>query len=162
MFRHRQPLRRWAAFVLLLWLFGVGAGVANACLLPSAFGWPGPGAASSAQGQTVMHRVHTSADAAPHGSAHALHEAGHDIGRDIGHDQPTAKSNCQDFCEKSSVSIAPLKSALDDAQGHALSQVATVFARPVPALASDQGWVPGRHGVRAPPPTPIAFLRLTL
>ena len=32
MFRQRQQLRRWAARVLLVWLFSVGAGAANACI----------------------------------------------------------------------------------------------------------------------------------
>jgi len=34
MFRHRQTLRRWAAQVLLLWLFGLVSGVVHACVLP--------------------------------------------------------------------------------------------------------------------------------
>jgi hypothetical protein len=34
MFRHRQQRRRWAAMALLLWLFGVGTGLAHACLVP--------------------------------------------------------------------------------------------------------------------------------
>lgn len=33
MFFHRRPLRRWAVRVLLAWLFGVVAGVANACIV---------------------------------------------------------------------------------------------------------------------------------
>lgn len=31
MFSHRRQLRRWAARLLLVWLFGVVTGVANAC-----------------------------------------------------------------------------------------------------------------------------------
>jgi len=35
MFRHRHQLRRWAARALIVWLFGVVAGVANACMAPT-------------------------------------------------------------------------------------------------------------------------------
>lgn len=33
MFRHRRHLHRWAYRVLVVWLFGIAAGVANACLV---------------------------------------------------------------------------------------------------------------------------------
>ena len=33
MFSHRRQLRRWAARLLLVWLFGVATGVANACAM---------------------------------------------------------------------------------------------------------------------------------
>lgn len=36
MLRNPQRLRHWAALLLFVWLFGVGSGVANACLLPRA------------------------------------------------------------------------------------------------------------------------------
>ena len=37
MFRRPQPLRRWALRVVLVWLFGSGLGVANACLAAQQF-----------------------------------------------------------------------------------------------------------------------------
>ena len=33
MFRHRRKLSRWAAHVLLVWLFGVAVGIAHACVV---------------------------------------------------------------------------------------------------------------------------------
>ena len=37
MFRRPQQLRRWALRVVLVWLFGIGLGVANACLAAQQF-----------------------------------------------------------------------------------------------------------------------------
>ena len=163
MFQHRQQRRRWAALVLLLWLFGVGAGVANACLAPNEAASSGHGFGLSAAESAHWRGVDDSGAAWPDGVAQAGHQDGHAGAHAGGQAQQgqAAKSNCQDFCEKASVSIAPLKSAIDDVQGHALSQVAIVVVRPVPAFAPVQRWVPRRDGVRAPPIT-IAFLRLVL
>jgi hypothetical protein len=139
---HRQRLRRWAARVLLLWLFGVGAGVANACLVAGSGG---------SDGSAAAHHTHV-------GAAHHHAAAGEGA-----HDQDTAPavSNCQDFCDKASVSLPSLKPAPGDVQGQAwlVSAVPVVLAAPV--LASAQPWLPRRDGLRAPP-IPIAFLRLAL
>jgi hypothetical protein len=72
-----------------------------------------------------------------------------------------AQANCLDFCDKARVSVPTLKSALDAAQGHALSLQAVAVVLPVSAHETVQPGVPRRDGVRAPP-IPIAFLRLTL
>jgi hypothetical protein len=156
MFRHRQQLRRWSAGVLLLWLFGLGAGFANACLTSS------PADTASPPGH------HGAVAPVPHHDSSVDEESHHDHLAMAGHDGLTdhhgtiAKTNCQDFCGKAAVSIPPLKATLDDAQAHAL--VATFFtttALPVPAYEPLQLWVPRRDGVQAPP-IPIAFLRLAL
>ena len=133
MFRHRSQLRRWAAQVLLLWLFGIGAGLANACF-----------AAGVAQPQG-----HCDAMRAAQGVPHA------------GHESAPAKTNCQDFCEKSTISIPPLKLALDHADAGAVSfpMVAVLFTAAVAEPA--ERWVPRPDGGLAPPIT-IAFLRLAL
>ena len=133
MFHHRSQLRRWAARVLLLWLFGIGTGVANACL--------GPSLADSG--------------AHPTGHSSAAYEPPDREG-------PFGKSNCQDFCEKSTVSIPPLKSALDNVQGPALLPGAVVVILPVPAFSPDELLLPLRDGGLAPVPITIAFLRLAL
>jgi hypothetical protein len=137
MFRHRQQLRRWAARVLLLWLFGVGAGVANACL---------------ATGHPAAAHGHARSDAvgAP------LQEA--DAPTPVGN---LAKANCQDFCDKATVSIPPLKSALDDTQSHPAIATTALTVLPMPAFAPRPLWVPRRDGAQAPP-IPIVFLRLAL
>jgi hypothetical protein len=142
--------------VLFLWLFGLGSGIANACLTAGpadAASWP----AFDSVGVMAPHP-----DAAAHEGAHHHHGTGSAHDGLTGHHGTIAKTNCQDFCGKASVSIAPLKSALDDVQAHAL--MATVFtttALPVPEFAPVRLRVPRRDGVQAPP-IPIAFLRLAL
>lgn len=155
MFHSRRRLSRWAARVLLLWLFGIGAGFANACVatgvLPSA-------------GQALDHRL------APHAhSKHGALAAGdvHHGSQDRadasagGMDQAAQTANCQDFCDRSAISIPPLKSALDhaDANGLPSQAEAMLFLAPNPELVLR--WVPRRDGDLAPPIT-IAFLRLAL
>ena len=149
MFRHRQQLRRWATRVLFFWLFGLGVGIANACL---ATGEAGPVAA------TVGHFV------AGVGARHG--EASHDHARADGpslpaHHGSSSKANCQDFCDKATVWIPPLKSALDDIQFHAMTATTAVTVLPIPTFAPVRLWVPRRDGVRAPA-IQIAFLRLAL
>ena len=144
MFRHRQQLRLCAALVLLLWLFGFGAGVANACMgsLPAV---PARLAATHADGASH-----------PQDSNTEFHPAG--SGDPAG---ATAAANCMDFCEKASVSIPPLKTALDDLQGHALHSFALAAAHPAPVLPLVRPQPQRRDDVWAPSIS-IAFLRLTL
>jgi hypothetical protein len=134
MFRHRRHLRHWAARVLLLWLFGIGAGIANACLVPDTGGAQHE---ISAPGVAEHHAV-------PSGQTGAA-----------------TQSNCGDFCDKASVSIPALKSALDPVHGQAIlmSPVAVVLS--VPALAPVPVQRHRRVALR-PPPIHIAFLRLAL
>jgi hypothetical protein len=156
MFRHRHQVRRWAARVLLLWLFGLGAGIAHACLTPGPTDVAAVAVASAAEALAAQH--HAAAGHASH-HEHLAHMAQHDL---ASHHGTIAKTNCQDFCSKATTSIPSLKSALDDVQAHALT--ATMFtttALPLPALAAMPLWVPRRDGVKALP-IPIAFLRLAL
>jgi hypothetical protein len=81
MFSDRRHLRRWAARVLLIWLFGLAMGVANACAL----------------GESAHHRP--DANAATSLSNH--HHGDEQI--------DAAEVNCLDFCEKSSSAIPQLK-----------------------------------------------------
>jgi len=135
MFRSRRHLSRWAARVLLLWLFGIGVGMAHACL-------------STNQAATAGLEAH-------HASQQAQNAEG------SGCEQSTVKSACQDFCDKSTISIPPLKLALDHAGASALPPPAqaSFFLAPAAELAP---WrMPRRDGDRAPP-IAIAFLRLAL
>ena len=133
MFSHRQQLRRWAARVLLVWLFGVAVGVANACELGSL----------SDGGADAL--------AFEHSASH-----GHDGGKG-GADT----SNCHAFCDKSSVSAPTWQSALDKFALTGLPAewpIAPAFMPqplPLPRIRM-------RHDGRGEPPIPIAFLRLTL
>ncbi len=156
MFLHRQQLRLWAARVLLLWLFGLGASIANACLTT---GPTGPVAAAASY-------LVTEAEAHPDGAHDEQSQATggvlppHSADAQV-HQGSLAKTNCQDFCGKATVSIPALKSALDDVQSHAVIATTGVTVLHMPAFAPVQLWVPRRDGVQAPP-IPIAFLRLAL
>lgn len=139
MFRHRQQLRLWAARVLLVWVFAMGAGVANACLSTAATEHAGLPTAHASEAQAS----HPGGSEAPHGANEA--------------------ANCVDFCDKASVSIPTQKPAFDDMQTQPLICVVAATALPVPVLEPANASVPRRDGVRAPPiPIPIAFLRLAL
>lgn len=154
MFCHRNQIRRWAARVLLLWLLGVGVGVANACLAPVAAGLAGPDMAS-AVGQASPSTAVPAAEASHHGAHHGLHDGGKA--------QPAshAKSNCQDFCEKARVTIPPLKVAPGDLQGLALPPATVAVVLPAPVFQPVQSWLPRRDGV-ATLPIALAFVRLAL
>jgi len=69
--------------------------------------------------------------------------------------------NCQDFCDKATVSIPQQKSALDDVHGDALPPRTASAVLAVPDLPMVQPWVPRRDGVWSPP-IAITFLRLAL
>ena len=155
MFHYRRQVRRWAARVLLLWLFGIGAGLAHACLAAN-------GAQPAGRGVAYPVAAHiTDADAAeaPSDAHHASQEVLHP-GSPC-HDEAPGKTNCQDFCDKSSMSIPPLKLALDHADASALPPPAAAMLCAVPVAEPASWWVPRRDGGLAPP-IPIAFLRLAL
>lgn len=143
MFRHRHALRRWAACMLLLWLFGLATGVANACI-GSAHG------ASAVMSDPVPDQAVDPTAVLP-GSCDGTGD----------HHGSVAKTNCQDFCGKATVSIPSVKSALDDIVSQALVVAASATALPMPAFVPAPAWLPRRDGVLATP-IPIAFLRLTL
>ena len=155
MVRQRRQLRRWATRVLCVWLFGVAAGVANACLGPSL---EELGALRSHVGVAVDGARGKSAVQAsdPHHGSQQTQHAG-----DFDHGGSPSKSNCQDFCDKSTVSILPLKSALDNVGAQVGAPPAVANAFPAPDASPDQPLLSRRDGSIAPP-IPIAFLRLAL
>lgn len=156
MFSHRQQLRRWAARVLMLWLFGVAAGVANACLGPGPGAFGGPPTAPATQVGAWHHHASPEAIAQGH---HAGLAGAHGGGG--GHEGPLFKSNCADFCDKASVSVPPVKTALDDLQGQALhfAAVAVVQAGAAGLPAPQGDPLQQVHWAR---PIHIVFLRLAL
>ena len=152
MFRYRRQRHRWAARVLLLWFFGIGAGFANACLAERSAGsneyGAGPFAALQVSDPAVA--------AVPAADHHASHP-----GSSAGHDDAPLKTNCQDFCEKSTISIPPLKLAHDHAGADALPPPPAAVYCTIAVSEPVQWGVPRRDGGLAPPIT-IALLRLTL
>ncbi len=154
MFRRPQQLRRWALRVLLVWLFGFGLGVANACLAAQQFAGGGDTFHGKAEVQAVDYA------AAPAGCEHHSVPVP-DQSRHVQHDS-SPKSNCESFCERAGVTIPPQKSVLDNYQFHVLPPP-MVEPLTVPAsvdVSADLG-TPRRDGAR-PLPIPIAFLRLAL
>ena len=154
MLRNRRHLRRWAALTLVLWVFGIGAGFANACLAakPAVLADEvavGPAAVRA----TVDHAVASSE------TARGAHDVTHQVG--TAHDEGPGDANCQDFCDKSAISIPPLKSALDLAQADALLPPVAAILYPVAAYEPVQWWLPRRDGGLGPPIT-ITLLRLAL
>ena len=138
MFSDRRRLRQWAAQVLLVWLFGLAMGVANACAL----------------GEPAHHRSEVATT--PAADAVQKHEHGNEQG-------DLAKINCLDFCEKSSIGAPQLKVVGDGlaALGFALPVSHTLSAAgqaepTVDRLVVDSPNLPG-----GPPPR-IAFQRLAL
>lgn len=157
MFRHRQQLRQWAARVLLLWLFGVFAGVANACLAPAVMTLPDGHVAAGASSLEVTHHEVGLVGVGHHGESAWAQDAGGTLNQQ----DSAAKSNCLDFCDKASISLPPLKSALDAGQGHAPVLPTASIVVPMPAFEPVLLQVPRRDGV-GPLSIPIAFLRLAL
>lgn len=140
--------------MLLLWLFSVGVGVANACLGPI----PGTmGSLTPAHADLVAHEQ-------PAAGGHAM---GQDTSRAVahggswGHEGSAFQSNCVDFCDKASLSIPPVKSALDDLQGQALRYPAVAVVHSAQAGLPVQLRGAFRQRPSAPP-IHIAFLRLAL
>ena len=170
MFQHRRALRRLATQVLLLWVFALAAGIANACVpnLAGVTGATGSGGAlqRAANAGPFLDTAADEDEAAAPAPCHAVADAAladrSDSNDGAGHHGNFAKANCQDFCAKTSVSIPASKTALDDLQAHAIVATATAAAIPAPAFVPVQPRVPRRDGAQGAPPILIAFLRLAL
>ena len=135
MFSDRRRLRRWAAQVLLVWLFGLAMGVANACAL----------------GELAHHHADLKVE-----NGVSEHHHGDEQGE-------PAKVNCLDFCEKSTIGAPQLKLVGDGLAtlGFALpvSHILSVAGQAQPALGRLE--VDSPHLPDGPPPR-IAFHRLAL
>jgi hypothetical protein len=138
MLSDRRRLRRWAAQVLLAWLFGLAMGVANACALGE--------------------QAHHSSEAATMDAADAVQKHPHG-----GEQGDPSKVNCLDFCEKSSIAAPQLKVV-----GDALAALGFALPVSCPLSVSGLAEsIVGRLAVDAPnlpggPPPRIAFQRLAL
>lgn len=154
MLRNRHHLHRWAALTLVLLVFGIGAGFANACLAAK------PAVLTDAAAVDLV-PVRAAVDHAVASSEadRAAHDATHQLGK--AHGEGPGNANCQDFCDKSAISIPPLKSALDLAQADALLPPVAAILYPVAAYEPVQWWLPRRDG-RLGPPITITLLRLAL
>ena len=152
MFFSRQQLRRSAATMLLLWLFGVGSAVANNCLAAGTLKLDG----ARHESETPTLVAHDKAERS-HGAAatgHALHDRG-----DTRH-EPHAAANCQDFCNKVSTSQTAPKWEGDDI-GMAAAPPPVAFVAAISFNERSQTWAL-RPSEEPAPPVRIAFARLAL
>jgi hypothetical protein len=142
MFSQPQRLRRFAVYVLLLWLFGLGSGVVNACVLHPALS---------------------------HGIVSVAH--GHDVEGHVGHaaDQSTddhecdhGRPACERLCDGPSVVPQAEKQQSNPLSGFWLASA------PMAAFnfqcSAEPGSAVSNAGTRwhTTIPVSIAFLRLTL
>lgn len=136
MSRPRRHLRHWAASMLMLWLFGIGCGVAQACMLAHLQAAP-PAIELTAAGTL---------DSCEH-----QHED----------DGGLAQAQCRDFCDKASTSIPTLKSTLSGLLLAALMPTVVNTVAPAPALViAAEGWP--RPPDRPAAPITITYGRLAL
>jgi hypothetical protein len=153
MFRHRRQRRFWAAQMLLVWLFGIVVGVANACVLPGP-GIPVAGEARFLAGSVSHHCDVVAMDAGQADGAATGHDADYPVS--------SAKTNCQDVCEKSTISIPPQKLGLDGSP--ALPPLPATFAVALtwPISPATQLCEQSRSDAGTATAITIAFLRLAL
>ncbi len=132
--------------MLVVWVFALGSGIVNACIVA-------PGLPTSVP--AITHDHEGAIAASPHG--HATDAVGH-----VRHPSPGATDACAKFCADESAG-APTKTQRPDFVDLACWALAPMpppllaaLAQPAGALRADSTpW-------RAKVPIPIAFLRLTL
>ena len=150
MFTQSQRLRRFAVHVLLVWLFALGTGIVNACVVQLHMQQPAHAAAHDAQAM-IAGAVDEETDCA---SLHGQQQAGDQTD----HSRPA----CERLCDAPSVAPQPEKQQSNLASGFWLA--------PAPVLSFD--FQSSVEPLRIAPrddarwrksiPISIAFLRLAL
>lgn len=141
----RALLRRLAAFVLLLWLFGVASGVANACV-----------AASGLRHAAHAVAVEAALDHASHGVHVAPAQGGHDHG--VHDDQPP----CERLCEEPRARTQGDKQQSIPLASFWLAGAPLPLFPQWPASETMSPAPRAELALRTAIPIPIAYLRLTL
>ena len=138
--------KRHAAFVmLLLWLFAIGSGVANACLFDVHAAYPSAVVSSSVW-------VDHAADLAPnHPGAVAVHDCNPD----------TPLAPCLKVCDDSSKSLPKQQPGLDQSQGSPALLVAVLWGAAAPQAAV-VGSLDALQFAPSGPPIRVRFARLAL
>ena len=142
----RRRIRHVAAQVLLVWLFALGVGIVNACVLEPELREGIASAALSGHDHATTHESHD----------------GHGFGVH-GHPAPHGdKSPCVKFCDEPSVGAQTVKQQVDPFNAVWLGPVPSdsIAIEHAPALAGSLAIDPIRW--RPAIPISIAFLRLTL
>lgn len=137
----RAQLRRFAASVLLLWLFGLGSGVVNACVVASG----------------LRHAAHAAALQATHdhGGAHATTALHDHEGRE---DQPP----CERLCEEPVAPAQADKQQASPLSGFWLAAAPLASLPQWPDMAGSAPLPRAEPAARRAIPIPIAYLRLAL
>lgn len=157
LFRHRRHLQRSAYRLLVVWLFGIAAAVANACLAAQARG-PRKERQAAAIRDTCRRRHDGRRNDSARGHVSLRLTTGA-VRERRGARVSLGTVNCPDCCDKSSTSIPVVKTVVDGAGGHGLSPAALPVAVPIPNLPPVQHSTNGLDGGHAPP-IAIALLRL--
>lgn len=150
MFTQPQRLRRLAVHVLLVWLFALGTGIVNACVVQVQLH---PAAHSVAHGHPGMGAV-PDQGTFPDAVVHQHHQ----------HEQQADRSHppCERLCDAPSVAPQPEKQQSNLLSGFWLAPA------PIPSFNFQSSIEPDRIvpgtqvGWRKSIPIPIAFLRLAL
>ena len=138
--------KRTTAFaVLLVWLFAVASGVANACLLEAPGAHSHVGAAGSAE------MGHAPAVSARHSGA----DDGHDD------DSDTSKESCLKVCDAGSNAPVKLQAGFDLADPGMAPLVAIVWNAAAPVVSAPCRWV-GLQPRSVGPPFRVRYSRLAL
>ena len=134
----RARLRRFAACMLLLWLFGLASGVVNACVVASG----------------LRHAAHAAAVEAAHD--HAAHEGqpGHE-----GHDE---QPPCERLCDEPAAPAQADKQQASPLSGFWLAAAPLASLPQWPDVARSAPLPPAETASRRAIPIPIAYLRLAL
>jgi hypothetical protein len=136
---------------LMCWvlLFGWMAGAANACVLQA------PAAVTAAH--AAAHE-HAAGDAGHHHHHHGAFAGVHD---DEGDEAPPGQQACKSLCDSEQSAVA--KTSAGDTAGTLPSvAVTTGPCLVLPAAVATRVPRPDADTLPAPPPIPIAFLRLTI
>lgn len=151
-FALRPSLNRFIAR-LMCWvlLFGWIAGAANACVLQAPLA--GTAAHAAAHDQAA-------GDAAHHGHHHDAASGVHDHDEE-GDEAPPGRQACKSLCDSEQSAVAKT-SAGDPAGALQLAATASVPYLLLPAAVAMRVRRPDARALPAPPPIPIAFLRLTI
>ena len=140
LFASTRTQRRIAFAVVLVWLFAVASGVANACMLQASDGSPAPG----------VHAHGAMAASAASGDPTAV-SAGHFEAGD-GHDDDTraAAPLCLKVCDEGSTAVLKLQAPVD-LSDPGMAPLVAVMWNPAAPAASGPRW---RVAVQPPPAGP--------
>ena len=148
LFASTRTQRRIAFAVLLVWLFAVASGVANACMLQASDGPPAPG-------------VHAHGATAASSDPTAL-SAGHfEAGDGHGDDTRAAGPLCLKVCDDGSSALLKLQAPVDLGDPGMAPLVAVVWNPAAPAALGPR-WRVAEQPLPAGPPVRDRYCRLAL